>query len=91
MRRNPESEKKVLTTTCKSCHGGFGVLVEAIDEVITHIEGNPDSTTRVTICSKGLSTIQHIDNPYCITYLVREQATSVKGNGYASSCYTCKH
>ena len=61
-------EKKIIKTTCKSCHGGCGVLVEVTDGVITHIEGNPDSTTRGTMCSKGLSSIQHIDNPYRIIY-----------------------
>ena len=62
------AEKKIIRTTCKSCHGGCGVLVEVTDGVITHIEGNPDSTTRGTMCSKGLSSIQHIDNPYRIIY-----------------------
>ena len=33
------------------------------DGVIVHIEGNPDSLTRGTMCSKGLSSIQHVDNP----------------------------
>ncbi len=61
-------EKKIIKTTCKSCHGGCGVLVEVQDGVITHIEGNPDSTTRGTMCAKGLSSIQHIDNPYRIIY-----------------------
>ena len=61
-------EKKIIKTTCKSCHGGCGVLVEVQDGAITHIEGNPDSTTRGTMCAKGLSSIQHIDNPYRIIY-----------------------
>ena len=64
------AEKKIIKTTCKSCHGGCGVLVEVTDGVITHIEGNPDSTTRGTMCSKGLSSIQHIDNPYRVIYHV---------------------
>ncbi|OGN95243.1 MAG: hypothetical protein A2Y89_02600 [Chloroflexi bacterium RBG_13_51_18] len=62
------TEKKIIKTTCKSCHGGCGVLVEVTDGVITHIEGNPDSTTNGTMCAKGLSSIQHIDNPYRITH-----------------------
>jgi anaerobic selenocysteine-containing dehydrogenase len=62
------TEKKIIKTVCKSCHGGCGVLVEVTDGVITHIEGNPDSTTRGTMCAKGLSSIQHIDNPYRITH-----------------------
>jgi len=30
-------EKKIVKTTCKSCHGGCGVLVTVEDGVITHI------------------------------------------------------
>jgi anaerobic selenocysteine-containing dehydrogenase len=73
------SEKKVIKTTCKSCHGGCGALVEVTDGVITHIEGNPDSTTRGTMCSKGLSSIQHIDNPYRIIYPYKKAGD--KGEG----------
>ena len=50
-------EKKIIKSTCKSCHGGCGVMVEVQDNVITHIEGNPDSTTKGTMCAKGLSSI----------------------------------
>jgi len=57
------SETKIIKTTCKSCHGGCGVLVTVTDGVITHIEGNPDTPTRGTMCSKGLSSIQHVDHP----------------------------
>ncbi len=55
--------EKIIKTTCKSCHGGCGVLVTVNDGVITHIEGNPDTPTRGTMCSKGLSSIQHINHP----------------------------
>ena len=45
-----------------------GEVIESMveDGVPVHIEGNPDSLTRGTMCSKGLSSIQHIDNPYRI-------------------------
>src|ERR1035437_4987411 len=72
-------EKKIIKTTCKSCHGGCGVLVEVQDGAIVHIEGNPDSTTRGTMCAKGLSSIQHIDNPYRIIY--PHKRTGEKGEG----------
>jgi anaerobic selenocysteine-containing dehydrogenase len=73
------TEKKIIKTTCKSCHGGCGVLVEVTDGVITHIEGNPDSTTGGTMCAKGLSSIQHIDNPYRITHPYKREGE--KGEG----------
>ena len=60
------SEKKIVYTTCKSCHGGCGVKVTVQDGIPVHIEGNPNTLTRGTMCSKGLSSIQHIDNPYRI-------------------------
>jgi anaerobic selenocysteine-containing dehydrogenase len=60
--------KKIVKTTCKSCHGGCGVLVTVEDGVITHIEGNPDTPTRGTMCSKGLSSIQHVNHPDRLLY-----------------------
>jgi uncharacterized radical SAM superfamily protein len=62
------SERKIVYSTCKSCHGGCGVKVTVEDGVIVHIEGNPDSLTRGTMCAKGLSSIQHVDNPYRLKY-----------------------
>ncbi|MDD5703367.1 MAG: molybdopterin-dependent oxidoreductase [Dehalococcoidales bacterium] len=72
-------ERKVTLTTCKSCHGGCGVKVTTEDGVIVHIEGNPDSLTRGTMCSKGLSSIQHIDNPYRLKYPLKRAGE--KGEG----------
>jgi anaerobic selenocysteine-containing dehydrogenase len=62
------SETKIIKTTCKGCHGGCGVLVTVTDGVITHIEGNPDTPTRGTMCSKGLSSIQHVGHPDRLKY-----------------------
>ena len=70
-------EKKIIKTTCKSCHGGCGVLVEVQDGAITHIEGNPDSTTRGTMCSKGLSALQHVNHPDRVLYPMKR--TTPKG------------
>jgi anaerobic selenocysteine-containing dehydrogenase len=60
--------KKIVKTTCKSCHGGCGVMVTVEEGVITHIEGNPDTPTRGTMCSKGLSSIQHVNHPDRLLY-----------------------
>ncbi len=49
------------------------------DGVIVHIEGNPDSLTRGTMCSKGLSSIQHVDNPYRLKYPLKRAGE--KGEG----------
>jgi anaerobic selenocysteine-containing dehydrogenase len=73
------SERKVTLTTCKSCHGGCGVKVTTEDGVIVHIEGNPDSLTKGTMCSKGLSSIQHVDNPYRLKYPLKRAGE--KGEG----------
>ncbi|MGD9160392.1 MAG: molybdopterin-dependent oxidoreductase [Desulfobacteraceae bacterium] len=72
-------ERKVHYTTCIGCHGGCGVKVTTEDGVIVHIEGNPDSLTRGTMCAKGLSTIQHIDNPYRLKYPIKRSGP--KGSG----------
>ncbi len=73
------AERKQILTTCKSCHGGCGVIVTVEDGVIVHIQGNPDSTTNGTMCSKGLSSIQHIDNPYRIKHPMKQ--VGKKGEG----------
>ena len=73
------TEKKTIKTTCKSCHGGCSVLVEVTDGVITHIEGNPDSTTAGTMCAKGLSSIQHVGHPDRLKYPLKR--TGKRGEG----------
>ena len=73
------SEKKIIKTTCKSCHGGCGVLVTVEDGAITHIEGNPDTPTWGTMCSKGLSSIQHINHPDRLKYPLKR--TGERGEG----------
>jgi anaerobic selenocysteine-containing dehydrogenase len=73
------SETKVIKTTCKSCHGGCGVLVTVQDGTIIHIEGNPDTPTRGTMCSKGLSSIQHINHPDRLRHPLKR--TGKRGEG----------
>lgn len=72
-------ERKIVYTTCISCHGGCGVKVTTEDGAIIHIEGNPDSLTRGTMCAKGLSSIQHIDNPFRLKYPIKR--AGAKGSG----------
>ncbi len=72
-------ERKVISTTCISCHGGCGVRVAVEDGAIVHIEGNPDSLTKGTMCAKGLSSIQHIDNPFRLKYPMKR--AGAKGEG----------
>ena len=62
------SEETIVRTTCKSCHGGCGVLVTVKDRVITGIEGNPESFTKGTMCAKGLASIQEVQNPNRLRY-----------------------
>jgi len=73
------AKREVIYSTCKSCHGGCGVKVTKEDGVIVHIEGNPDSLTGGTMCSKGLSSIQHVDNPYRLKYPMKQ--VGKKGTG----------
>ncbi len=73
------SEKKIIKTTCKSCHGGCGVLVTVVDGAITHIEGNPDTPTWGTMCSKGLSSIQHINHPDRLKYPLKRMGKRGEG------------
>jgi len=73
------SDTKVIKTTCKSCHGGCGVLATVQDGTIIHIEGNPDTPTKGTMCSKGLSSIQHINHPDRLRYPLKR--TGKRGEG----------
>lgn len=72
-------EARVVYTTCKSCHGGCGVKVTVEDGTIINIQGNPDSLTKGTMCSKGISSIQHVDNPFRIKYPLKR--VGAKGEG----------
>ena len=73
------ANREIVYSTCKSCHGGCGVKITKEDGVIVHIQGNPDSLTGGTMCAKGLSSIQHIDNPYRIKYPMKQ--VGKKGDG----------
>src|SRR3972149_3408428 len=72
-------DRKIVKTTCKGCHGGCGGLVTVEDGVIVHVEGNPESVTDGTMCAKGLSQLQHINNPYRIKYPMKR--VGAKGEG----------
>ncbi|MHB8105540.1 MAG: molybdopterin-dependent oxidoreductase, partial [Dehalococcoidales bacterium] len=73
------SETKIIKTTCKSCHGGCGALVTVQDGVIIHIEGNPEAPTRGTMCSKGLSSIQHVGHPDRLKYPLKQMGKRGEG------------
>lgn len=74
-----QPDKAVITTTCKSCHGGCGVLATVENGKITHIEGNPDSPTRGTMCAKGLASFQEVYNPNRILYPMKRKGDRGEG------------
>src|SRR4030042_3995925 len=67
------TQKKIIRSTCKSCHGGCGVLVTVEDGRITRIKGDPQSPTRGMICSKGVAALQHINHPNRILYPLKRK------------------
>lgn len=67
------SDGQMIKTTCKSCHGGCGVLVTVSGGAITQIEGNPDSFTKGTMCAKGLASIQEVYNPNRLRYPLKRK------------------
>jgi anaerobic selenocysteine-containing dehydrogenase len=73
------TDKAVIKTTCKGCHGGCGVLATVESGRITRVEGNPDSPTRGTMCAKGLASIQDVYNPNRILYPMKRKG--VRGEG----------
>lgn len=65
------SNKKIIKSTCKSCHGGCGVLVTVQNGAIAYIEGDPESFTRATLCAKGLASMQEVSNPNRLKYPIK--------------------
>jgi len=66
-------DRKIIKSTCKSCHGSCGVLATVENGRIIHIEGNPESPTRGTMCAKGLASIQEIYNPNRIMHPMKRR------------------
>ncbi len=79
MNETNTNDKKIVKTTCKSCHGGCGVLVTVENGVITHIEGNSDTPTWGTMCTKGLSSIQHVGHPDRLRYPLKRAGKRGEG------------
>jgi len=76
---NMKTYKKIIRTTCKSCHGGCGVLVAVENNKVMHIEGDPDSLTRGTMCAKGIASVQDVNNPNRILYPLKRKGE--RGHG----------
>jgi anaerobic selenocysteine-containing dehydrogenase len=72
-------EKRTIKTSCRSCHGGCGVLVTVEGGIIAGIEGNPEWPTRGTMCSKGLASVQHINNTNRVRYPLKRKGKRGEG------------
>jgi anaerobic selenocysteine-containing dehydrogenase len=73
-------ERRVIKTTCRSCHGGCGVLATVEDGRLIRLEGNPDSPTRGTMCAKGLASIQEVGNPSRLTHPLKRRGKRGEGD-----------
>jgi anaerobic selenocysteine-containing dehydrogenase len=71
--------KKVIKTTCKSCHGGCGVLATVENGRITRLEGNPAAPTRGTMCAKGQASVQEVSNPNRLLYPLKRKGKRGEG------------
>jgi anaerobic selenocysteine-containing dehydrogenase len=67
------ADTRTIKSTCKSCHGGCGVIATVENGRLIHLEGNPESPTRGTMCAKGLSSIQDATNPNRITHPLKRK------------------
>ncbi len=71
---------RIVRSTCKSCHGGCGVLITVEDGTITYIEGNPEHpNNRGTMCAKGLASIQHVHNRNRLAYPLKRMGKRGEG------------
>jgi anaerobic selenocysteine-containing dehydrogenase len=66
-------DRRTIKSTCKSCHGGCGVIATVENGRLTHLEGDPGSLTRGTMCAKGLAAIQEAYNPNRIMYPLKRK------------------
>ena len=66
-------DRRTIKSTCKSCHGGCGVIATVEDGRLTYLEGNPESPTQGTMCAKGLASIQETYNPNRITHPLKRK------------------
>jgi len=61
-------DAKVTTTVCPYCSVGCGILVSVKDGKVINTEGDPDHPINEgTLCSKGASLYQVINNPTRVT------------------------
>ena len=66
-------EIKKVRTTCRSCHGGCGVIAHVQDGKVIKVEGDPESPiSRGTLCSKGLAITQLAYHPERILYPMKK-------------------
>jgi formate dehydrogenase major subunit len=67
-RENRIKGATVTTTICPYCAVGCGMLVHTKDGEVINVEGDPDHPiNRGTLCSKGASLIQVVNNPKRVT------------------------
>ena len=61
-------DAKTTTTICPYCSVGCGILAYTKDGMVIHTEGDPDHPiSEGTLCSKGASLYQVINNPTRVT------------------------
>ncbi len=70
----------VVSSNCRGCHGGCGVLVHVKNGRVTKIEGDPECpTNHGTMCGKGLAFLQLVYHPERLTYPLNR--TGKRGEG----------
>ena len=70
-------ERHQVLTTCKSCHGGCGVIATVEDGVVVHIQGNPDSLTKGTMCCQGA--LEHPAHRQPVSHQVSDETHRAQG------------
>ena len=73
------SQRRIIKSFCRSCHGYCGVLITIEDGIMTKIEGDPQSLTKGTMCPKGLASIQEVYNPNRLKYPLRREGKRGEG------------
>jgi anaerobic selenocysteine-containing dehydrogenase len=67
-------EVKKIRTTCRSCHGGCGVIAYVKDGKVIKVEGDPESPiNHGTLCSKCLAITQLAYHPDRVRYPMKRK------------------
>jgi thiosulfate reductase/polysulfide reductase chain A len=60
----PTSDKKIVRSVCRICHGGCGALITVQDNKVVKVTGDPQSPmSKGWMCVKGMNSVEIANHP----------------------------